>query len=414
MSHPFHNVQIPAPTLTSVGKTLNKSTGARTTWNHNVTQGPVYRTVRAASTKNLEDAWGWRSPSTYFGAISLGDRQSSITEVDTPTRLHQFQFSMGPAVTLTNVSHLTDAGQEAVVRQRALMKADQKSVDLSVAFMERKKTADMVGKRALGILELYHAARTGNFRTFGRTWERLMGHSFKTQWKSIPSLWLEWRYGWSPLVSDIHGSLKAIDDADKGSYARYRVTTRASCHLENVVEDHYTWNSVVAGPVTFRIVGDDRFTRHTQYKVRYDFTLQNVEYRTLAACGVTDPLSTAWELIPFSFVVDWFWNVGSYLDGLNALEGYAFKGGCQTRYTTWRYQLQCGGTKWGTNNSSSSSCYCSYNEEGMRFDRTTLSAPSSALTTGSGLLDLRHMADSLSLLSQTLGDRSFNLKGRRF
>jgi hypothetical protein len=35
--------------------------------------------------------------------------------------------------------------------------------------------------------------------------------------------------------------------------------------------------------------------------------------------GLTDPLSVAWELIPYSFVVDWFVPIGTYLDNLNAI-----------------------------------------------------------------------------------------------
>jgi hypothetical protein len=35
--------------------------------------------------------------------------------------------------------------------------------------------------------------------------------------------------------------------------------------------------------------------------------------------GLTDPLSVVWEIIPYSFVVDWFLPVGTYLENLNVI-----------------------------------------------------------------------------------------------
>lgn len=49
--------------------------------------------------------------------------------------------------------------------------------------------------------------------------------------------------------------------------------------------------------------------------------------------GLLDPLTLAWELIPFSFVVDWFLPVGTYLSQLTALNGLTLMNGF-TSYTT--------------------------------------------------------------------------------
>jgi hypothetical protein len=35
--------------------------------------------------------------------------------------------------------------------------------------------------------------------------------------------------------------------------------------------------------------------------------------------GVLDPLSVAWEVLPFSFVADWFIPIGTYLENLNQI-----------------------------------------------------------------------------------------------
>ena len=48
----------------------------------------------------------------------------------------------------------------------------------------------------------------------------------------------------------------------------------------------------------------------------YEMTEQLSTPRSL---GLTDPLSVAWELIPYSFVVDWFYPIGTYLENLNTI-----------------------------------------------------------------------------------------------
>jgi hypothetical protein len=41
----------------------------------------------------------------------------------------------------------------------------------------------------------------------------------------------------------------------------------------------------------------------------------------LQQLGLTNPALVAWELVPFSFVFDWFIQVGDWLTGLTALQG---------------------------------------------------------------------------------------------
>jgi hypothetical protein len=43
--------------------------------------------------------------------------------------------------------------------------------------------------------------------------------------------------------------------------------------------------------------------------------------------GLTNPLIVAWELVPFSFVADWFLPIGKTLENLTATNGLTFVGG---------------------------------------------------------------------------------------
>lgn len=55
--------------------------------------------------------------------------------------------------------------------------------------------------------------------------------------------------------------------------------------------------------------------------VRLKCRVVNPRFHELQQLGVTNPALFAWEVIPFSFVFDWFVGVGDYLEGLTALHG---------------------------------------------------------------------------------------------
>jgi hypothetical protein len=64
--------------------------------------------------------------------------------------------------------------------------------------------------------------------------------------------------------------------------------------------------------------------------VRLDYKMDNPLLAQAANLGLTNPAALAWELVPFSFVADWFVPVGDYLNCLDAALGYSFLGGSKT------------------------------------------------------------------------------------
>lgn len=141
-------------------------------------------------------------------------------------------------------------------------------------------------------------------------------------------LWLELQYGWKPLLSDVHGACEALQNREKDG-AVANVT----------VKGHGSWTDKVtklgsdtAGP--HYLDYEKRSTVKHDVWVRLDYVKNDLPLSTLAQLGVSNPLSIAWELVPWSFVADWFIPIGDFLDIRDADLGWSFLGGSRSVKST--------------------------------------------------------------------------------
>lgn len=142
------------------------------------------------------------------------------------------------------------------------------------------------------------------------------------------SEYLKYVYGWSPLMSSIFES--AITIMSHGARSDYEIFAgRGKDHSDSTVA---YWPPGSSLP--------HNGTRVNKLSVRCKYVCSyNVKpTATTLLTGLTslNPLTVAWELVPYSFVVDWFFDVGGYLQNLETAWLWAnrFGGG----YVTMTYQ----------------------------------------------------------------------------
>jgi hypothetical protein len=81
--------------------------------------------------------------------------------------------------------------------------------------------------------------------------------------------------------------------------------------------------------------GENSVTTRVRYALRYKIDSRLKAY--LAQTGFTNPINLVWEVLPYSFVLDWLLPVGGYLESITSYDGLEFVDGCKTTFSKQRY-----------------------------------------------------------------------------
>ncbi len=214
----------------------------------------------------------------------------------------------------------------------------------------------------------------------------------------MSSNWLEYRYQFIPLFLSVKGLLESI----KRKNSHKRETLRA--HV--AFSDSDILQFVTGDDLNNQVIGHVSASRKSEVVVRTGILAEMVEASLLELNGVAASRipSAVWELISFSFVVDWFANIGDMVSIMSPPVGYRELGSWTsvtvTQTVDWSISLEeypdAGGWNYtgGTSNGS--------------FSRTEFSR-SSGVTTGitlkvfqGKLSDWIHFADAIALLRQLI------------
>jgi len=126
---------------------------------------------------------------------------------------------------------------------------------------------------------------------------------------ALADSWLITRYGWGPAIMDLNAIIAIIKDKAGAT----QVLQRA------MATDNDTTTTSITRTYEDSAVRLD-FTRTDAYSVSRRSVVAAL-YRFEKGVAKINPLQTAWELIPYSFVVDWFVNVGNIIDSMSVVLG---------------------------------------------------------------------------------------------
>jgi hypothetical protein len=158
--------------------------------------------------------------------------------------------------------------------------------------------------------------------------------------KQPADLWLEYHFGWEPLVQDIGNSINVMQGVGKsGSSAGQTVHAHASSS-GGYYED---LKGRVGISIRYYDSGQDSVNWQTSTSMRAKVKVSSPNVAIANQMGFVNPASVAWEAVPFSFVVDWFANVGQCLSAMTDEFGFQITNAWTTRRIlqnrTFQYQL---------------------------------------------------------------------------
>lgn len=256
--------------------------------------------------------------------------------------------------------------------------------NLPLFLAEAKKTVRMVGSAAVDIAKVIQGGKTN---------------------RQVHNLWLEYRYGWRLLIMDIHHALSALHDM-RTTGVRQRVKVTAT--MESAFSSNN--NELYADPMGQNARCRLLYNSEVKERLGLTYTMNYVEsgmgLSTLEQFGITNPIALAWELIPYSFVADWFIPVSSYLSTLDVYLGKSFSFGTVSKWYERTTKNQ--GTYVGISEPNRPSAYPAggmqpgSSERKVRvYRRDVLNFfPSQSLPTINVSLNTSRMLDAVSLLGQ--------------
>jgi hypothetical protein len=126
----------------------------------------------------------------------------------------------------------------------------------------------------------------------------------------IQETYLEYSYGWKPLVSDIN----SIADLIRGGPDSYRSVISGSSTTPTFV-DTVRQQADASDGMTLFFTKRSEASVYVRYKgaVSADFE-QPPSLAEFTGFGLSNFLPTVWELIPYSFLVDYFSTIGQVID----------------------------------------------------------------------------------------------------
>lgn len=306
-------------------------------------------------------------------------------------------------------------------KTRVLLQAKDQKVNLLQMLGERKQTARLFADTVERLAGAIKGLKTGDYARFAKAlgvsprkrartrynkaWSNYetsrsrartraeKAEAFRRYQKAVAQGWLEGVYGWQPLIGDIRGACEEINRKRQDVIYRM-VEAEASLKKEDKDKFSTTYES-------YQTDSESRF----MVKYAIYFSVTEPGFHTLGRLGVSNLAAVAWELVPWSFVVDWLLPIGNWINSWDATLGLQFSHGCKITSTRW--QSRCyGNSSSNITRTDVNSYYCAWQGSSRGFDlnRSQLSGwPAVSLPSFKNPFSEMHVANALALLRTSFG-----------
>jgi hypothetical protein len=190
---------------------------------------------------------------------------------------------------------------------------DQAILDLPVTAAEAAKTVDHLGLTLIRLAKIVSSIKKGKFFKYApQVWKRVKEDirtgKFTKYADYAADAWLEARYAWRPLIYDANNVIKLIKSEKelipRQTFRGHDGDQEPISHSFSVSDGTYIAQVELEG------VHTSSHRAGFLCQTRFENALAN-------QLGLFNVAGAVWEIIPYSFVVDWFINIGGLLRSLN-------------------------------------------------------------------------------------------------
>lgn len=190
-----------------------------------------------------------------------------------------------------------------------LNKLGDQKVQLAVDLFEAMQTVNMIADTVKTVLQCLDAVKHGKY-------SKLMKSLGMTR-KGVANRYLEYHFGWAPLVSDLIGLVEA-----------------AKVHLSKpqlvIAKRTIVLEEDLSGIPSFTDQLKTTGTLTRSHRIKLVGSVDVEALRAFNSVGMINPLSLGWEIVPYSFVVDWLVPIGNTLQACTDTLGLTFADGFKT------------------------------------------------------------------------------------
>lgn len=191
--------------------------------------------------------------------------------------------------------------------------------------LEWSKSLDMISGRARTIHGAFQAVRRFRFKEAARIlntavpakYKNLSTKSAKKKGLSPTGIWLEYWLGWAPMINEIYLAIDSLQKQPSSQVRHFSVGV-----VERSIKTYKNYQSFNNGRSFIRV--QKTYSRKFRYTAYGNVRITNHNVYFADKMGLINPPLTFWQLQPFSFIVDWFANVGQCLGALTDFAGMAF------------------------------------------------------------------------------------------
>lgn len=265
---------------------------------------------------------------------------------------------------------------------------------LGASLAEYNQASAMVSARATQLITGARALRRLDFSAAAKAFSVRLppGKRFRNT-KSFGNLWLEFHFGWRPLVSDLYEGTEVMCQPVKTLWAKASASERWVLNLSSP-------GSPGLNASFDRQEGVSRSTQATQIVVN------NPNVVLLNGLGLLNPASIAWELVPFSFVADWYGSMGAVLASMTDFMGCTLVNPYRSESNKFSRHMR----EWYFTNPAD---FSEIRATGVWMQRVSGLSGVTLLVKPLKLPSLTRAATQVSLLSQFLGDAASVGRTRR-